>query len=112
MVVKPASRLLAMCGSATLTTVPSRNATPEPSTVASRTPRPTRLPYVTSPTPDSTADSDGILPGRAGARDGQPSSLGPNACDNPLSAAVSSVGTTHTFDDSDAAICGSVWRYW
>ena len=27
-------------------------------------------------------------------------------------AAVSSVGTTHTFEDSPRASSGSIWRYW
>jgi hypothetical protein len=36
---------------------------------------------------------------------------GVNAVASPCSAAVSSLGTTHTLDDSDAAICGSVCRY-
>src|SRR4051794_23922026 len=37
--------------------------------------------------------------------------FGVNAVDSPCRAAVSSVGTTHTFDDSDAAMSGSVCRY-
>lgn len=38
--------------------------------------------------------------------------FGAKAVDRPCSAAVSSVGTTQIFDDSDAAICGRVCRYW
>jgi hypothetical protein len=37
--------------------------------------------------------------------------LGLNAVLRPCKAAVNSVGTTHTLDDSDAAICGNVCSY-
>src|SRR3954452_814695 len=51
-----------MCGSATLTTVPSRNATPDPSTVAMMTARPVRLRYATSPTRSSTPSPGRVVP--------------------------------------------------
>src|SRR3954465_6834624 len=99
MVVKPADSDVATRGSTTLTTLPARNAIPDPRIVAMSTQRAAGVPARMSPTPRSTPGQGVVLPV-------------PNAFDIPCSAAVSSVGTTHTFDDSDAAICGSVWRYW